>query len=174
MGFLNKYKLPVCCSLGGQSVWNKRSSVLWSFSQRFMFFYFVNELNCLIILVQVRGEKRSISDILTWSLSSLQGDRAEKPVPDLTAASSPKSSADTSVSGCWLTLTQMYKEPHRRTRVLGFCYLKTRENLLPCSSFVQGVRCSPFPKMHSSLSGRYTVFRQQTGCFLVCRVCFQR
>lgn len=148
--------------------------MLWRFSWGLVVCSFLNELIYLIILVQVRGEKRSVSDILTWSLSFLQGHRAEKPVPDLTVASSPKSTADTSVSGCWLTLSQTYKEPHWRARVLGFCYLKNRGNLLPSSSFVRGdgstrftQRC-PLGRLASLI-----LFKQHTGWFLFCCLCFQ-
>lgn len=34
----------------------------------------------------------------------------------------------------------------------GFCYLKTRGNLLACSSFVQADRCSLLPRTQSTLS----------------------
>ncbi len=141
MGILDKYELSTCVMFIQSPIC---SAVSWGF--HLMFCSFVNELNYLIILVQVRGEKRSILDILTWSLSSLQGHRAEKPVPDLTAASSPKSTADTSVSGCWLTLSQTYKEPHWRTRVLGFCYLKTRGKSVALFIFSSRGWLDSFPK----------------------------
>lgn len=91
------------------------------------------------------------------------GDRQKKPAPDLATVSFPKSTADASVSSSWLTLTQMYKEPHWRTWVLGFCYLKTGGNVLPCSSFVQG-DWSPSLLVAVDI----TAFRRRVGSVPVC------
>lgn len=139
-------------------------------SLRVFFPRFVNDPIFFIILVQARGEKRSILDILTWSLSSLGGAGGgigrKKPVPDLATVSFPKSTADTSVSSSWLTLTQMYKEPHWRTWVLGFCYLKTGGNVLPCLSFVQG-DWSPYLQVLSS-GGGPSPFRRRFASVPVC------
>lgn len=106
-GSLDKYKLSVCILFTWRQICMKYNfCCVKKVLLRLSFFgCFINK-SIYLLLVQVwwrglRGEKRSVSDITGWSVSSSLMGRAAKPEPDLSVASSPKLTADTSVSSCW-------------------------------------------------------------------------
>lgn len=144
----------MCCSFGGERARN-RICIDVKFLLRSNDFLVFNELIYLLILIQVLYVKdhkvRKGQSWTSWLDPCLSSGETEQRNLCLTSPRLPLLNRlqTKSVTGCWLSLSQTYKEPHWGTTVLGFCYLRTRENLLLCSSFVQGDRCSPFPRMVS-------------------------
>lgn len=107
-------------------------------SPRVFFPRFVNDPIFFIILVQTRGEKRSILDILTWSLSSPEGGIGRK------TCAWPRHGFLSQID-CRHICQQLLIDPHSDVQRapledvgVGFLLSENGGNVLPSSSFVQG------------------------------------